>query len=54
MRGLRELCDRYDFYLIADEVITGFGRTGTWFGMEQFGTRVLPLMRCRNEVRRAA
>ena len=38
-RGLRELCDRYDFYLIADEVITGFGRTGTWFGMEQFGVQ---------------
>ena len=39
MRGLRELCDRNDFYLIADEVITGFGRTGTWFGMEQFGVQ---------------
>jgi adenosylmethionine-8-amino-7-oxononanoate aminotransferase len=39
IRGLRELCDRYDFYLIADEVITGFGRTGTWFGMEQFGAQ---------------
>jgi putrescine aminotransferase len=39
MRGLRELCDRYQLYLIADEVITGFGRTGTWFGMEQFGVQ---------------
>src|SRR5438552_2908414 len=38
-RLLRELCDRHDFYLIADEVITGFGRTGTWFGMEQFGVQ---------------
>jgi putrescine---pyruvate transaminase len=36
---LRELCDRYELYLIADEVITGFGRTGTWFGMEQFGAQ---------------
>ncbi|HLZ71801.1 MAG TPA: aspartate aminotransferase family protein [Dehalococcoidia bacterium] len=39
MRGLRELCDRHQFYLVADEVITGFGRTGTWFGMEQFGVQ---------------
>jgi putrescine---pyruvate transaminase len=39
IHGLRELCDRYEMYLIADEVITGFGRTGRWFGMEQFGAQ---------------
>ena len=39
MRGLRDLCDRHQLYLIADEVITGFGRTGTWFGMEQFAVQ---------------
>ncbi|HEY7293410.1 MAG TPA: aminotransferase class III-fold pyridoxal phosphate-dependent enzyme, partial [Dehalococcoidia bacterium] len=39
IRGLRDLCDRHQIYLIADEVITGFGRTGTWFGMEQFGVQ---------------
>jgi len=34
---LREICDRHDILLIADEVITGFGRTGSWFGMGHWG-----------------
>ncbi len=31
-RGVREICDRYGILLCADEVITGFGRLGDWFG----------------------
>lgn len=34
LSGLRKLCDKYNILLIADEVITGLGRTGTWFGCE--------------------
>ncbi len=34
---VRALCDKYNILLIADEIICGFGRLGTWFGMERFG-----------------
>lgn len=34
---VREICDKYEVLFIADEVITGFGRTGRWFGLEHYG-----------------
>jgi adenosylmethionine-8-amino-7-oxononanoate aminotransferase len=37
--GVRELCDRYGILLCADEVITGFGRLGAWFGSERYDIR---------------
>ncbi|NIN00482.1 MAG: aminotransferase class III-fold pyridoxal phosphate-dependent enzyme [candidate division Zixibacteria bacterium] len=37
MKGLREICDRTGALLIADEVQSGIGRTGKWFGCEHFG-----------------
>jgi adenosylmethionine-8-amino-7-oxononanoate aminotransferase len=38
-RGVRELCDRYDILLSADEVITAFGRVGHWFASERYDIR---------------
>ncbi len=34
---VREICDQYDVLFIADEVITGFGRTSRWFGLHHWG-----------------
>jgi len=36
---IQRICDAHEILLIADEVITGFGRTGNWFGAETFGIR---------------
>jgi len=36
LRSIREVCDRYGILLILDEVMTGFGRTGTWFACQHW------------------
>jgi adenosylmethionine-8-amino-7-oxononanoate aminotransferase len=36
---LRQICNQYGLLLIADEVITGFGRTGRWFGLEHWNVQ---------------
>ena len=39
LQGLRDLCDECGAVLIFDEVITGFGRLGSWFGSHHFGVQ---------------
>jgi taurine---2-oxoglutarate transaminase len=36
LQGVRELCDRYGILMIADEVMSGFGRTGEWFAVNHW------------------
>jgi len=37
LQGVREICDRYGILMIADEVMSGFGRTGEWFAVNHWG-----------------
>ena len=37
LQGIREMCDRYGIWLITDEVMTGFGRTGKWWAVDNWG-----------------
>jgi adenosylmethionine-8-amino-7-oxononanoate aminotransferase len=34
---VREICNKYEMFLICDEVMIGFGRTGKWFAIEHWG-----------------
>ncbi len=36
MQGLRKICDKYGIMMIADEVMSGFGRTGAWFAVDNW------------------
>jgi len=38
-RRIREICDTYDVLFIADEVLTGYGRTGRWLAIEHWGVQ---------------
>jgi taurine--2-oxoglutarate transaminase len=37
LQGVRRLCDQYGIVMIADEVMSGFGRTGKWFAVDHWG-----------------
>ena len=37
IQGVRALCDKYGILMIADEVMSGFGRTGRWFAVDHWG-----------------
>src|SRR5690606_7205960 len=39
IEGAAEVCRRHGVLFVADAVICGFGRLGTWFGIERFGVR---------------
>ena len=39
LQGLRALCDEHGAHLVLDEVITGFGRLGSWFGGQHYGVQ---------------
>ena len=44
LKGVKDLCEKYDILFLADEVMSGFGRTGKWFGFENHD--IIPDMVC--------
>jgi taurine--2-oxoglutarate transaminase len=44
LEGLRKICDKYSIVMIADEVMSGFGRTGEWFAVDHW--KVVPDLLC--------
>lgn len=41
---IQRICKQYDVLLVVDEVVSGFGRTGAWFGSETYGIENIDLM----------
>jgi len=39
MKGVREICDEFGIMMVCDEVMTGWGRTGAWFGVNNFDVK---------------
>jgi taurine--2-oxoglutarate transaminase len=44
LKGVKALCEKYGILFVADEVMSGFGRTGKWFGFENHD--IVPDMVC--------
>ncbi len=44
LEGVRKLCDKYGILMIADEVMSGFGRTGEWFAVDHW--KIVPDLLC--------
>lgn len=44
LKGIKALCEKYEILFVADEVMSGFGRTGKWFGFEH--SNIIPDMIC--------
>lgn len=44
LKGIKALCEKYEILFVADEVMSGFGRTGKWFGFEH--SDIIPDMIC--------
>jgi len=44
LEGVRKLCDKYGILMIADEVMSGFGRTGAWFAVDHW--KIVPDLLC--------
>ena len=54
MKGVRELCDKYDILLHLDEVMVGFGRTGKLFGFQHFDGVIPDIVTCAKGISSAA
>lgn len=52
LQGLRKVCDKHDILLIADEVQSGFGRTGKYFAIERSGVKpdIMVMAKVRHDV----